>query len=77
MLGVALEFVRQGGSFIYIDNSNGDSVPTIWVLGSANTNADKSIEWADKLPNFTDPDIVIVNLHIYDEDNHFILLFLI
>jgi hypothetical protein len=58
----------QGSSFIYIDNVNGESVRTIWVLGSVNTNADKSIEWGDKLPNFTDPDVVIVNLQSLDKD---------
>lgn len=34
----------------------------IWVLGSENPNADKSINWNNKFPNFTDPDVVIVNL---------------
>ena len=26
---VTLEFARQGGSFIYIDNANGEGVPKI------------------------------------------------
>jgi hypothetical protein len=37
-------------------------VSKVWVLGSKNPNADKSVEWNDKFPNFTDPDVVIVNL---------------
>jgi hypothetical protein len=37
-------------------------VSKVWVLGSKNPNAHKSVEWNDKFPNFTDPDVVIVNL---------------
>jgi len=38
------------------------SSPKIWVLGSSGTNADKNIEWVYSWPNFSDPDIVVLNL---------------
>ncbi|MGA9153723.1 MAG: hypothetical protein WBZ36_24335 [Candidatus Nitrosopolaris sp.] len=40
----------------------------IWVLGSNNPNANKSIEWNETFPNFTDPDVVIVNLQSLNKD---------
>jgi len=42
--------------------SNKGSRSKIWVLGSKNPNADKSVQWDDKFPNFTDADIVVINL---------------
>ena len=36
--------------------------PRAWVLGSAHTSADRSIAWGDPFPNFSDPDILVVDL---------------
>jgi hypothetical protein len=43
------------------------SDPKIWVLGSKSATADRSIAWNSRFPNFTDPDILIVNLDTFDE----------
>ena len=36
--------------------------PRAWVLGSAHPSADTSIAWDDPFPNFSDPDVLIVDL---------------
>ena len=36
--------------------------PRVWVLGSAHPSADRSIAWGDPFPNFSDPDVLIVDL---------------
>ena len=36
--------------------------PRVWVLGSAHPSADMSIAWGDPFPNFSDPDVLIVDL---------------
>ena len=36
--------------------------PRAWVLGSAHPSADRSIAWGDPFPNFSDPDVLIVDL---------------
>ena len=36
--------------------------PRAWVLGSAHPSADRSIAWDDPFPNFSDPDVLIVDL---------------
>jgi hypothetical protein len=38
------------------------STKRIWVLGAKNYNADRGIGWYEDFPNFSDPDILIVNL---------------
>ena len=37
-------------------------MPEIWVLGSTHANAHKSIAWSSPFPNFSNADILIVNL---------------
>jgi hypothetical protein len=37
-------------------------LPEIWVLGSKNSHADKSVEWSREFPNFSNADVLIVNL---------------
>ena len=36
--------------------------PRAWILGSGHPHADRSIGWDDPFPNFSDPDILIVDL---------------
>jgi hypothetical protein len=43
------------------------SDPKIWVLGGKSANADRSIAWNARFPNFADPDILIINLDTLDE----------
>lgn len=38
------------------------SEKSVWVVGAKNTNADKSINWDEKFPNLSDPDVLIFNL---------------
>lgn len=40
----------------------------VWVLGSKNQNADKSIPWGGRLPNLADPDVLIINLQSFNSD---------
>lgn len=42
--------------------------PKIWVLGSKNPNADKSISWDSELPHLGDPDVLIINLNSLDKE---------
>jgi hypothetical protein len=42
--------------------------PVIWVLGENVPNADKSISWDSPFPNFSDPDILIINLQTLTKD---------
>lgn len=37
-------------------------MPEIWVLGSKHANAHKSVDWASPFPNFSNADVLIVNL---------------
>jgi hypothetical protein len=39
-----------------------DSTKKIWVLGAKSYNADKRIGWDSEYPNFSDQDILIINL---------------
>src|SRR5687768_13651294 len=34
----------------------------VWVLGATNQNADKTIKWHSQFPNFSEPDVIIINL---------------
>ena len=40
----------------------------IWVVGSTNTNADRSLNWHSLPSNFNDPDIIIMNLNALNQD---------
>src|SRR5438876_2058687 len=40
----------------------------VWVLGENVSNADKSISWDSPFPNFSDPDLLIINLQSLTED---------
>lgn len=42
----------------------------IWVLGSIHENADKSIMWHQPFPNFSNCDLLIVNLQTLDRTLH-------
>jgi hypothetical protein len=39
----------------------------IWVLGGQSPAADKSIRWNQTFPNFSDADIIVINLDSLDE----------
>jgi hypothetical protein len=43
------------------------SDPKIWVLGGKSANADRSIAWNARFPNFADPDVLIIDLDTLDE----------
>ncbi len=43
------------------------SVLKVWVLGASHPNADKSISWNQQFPNFTEPDVLIINLTTLDK----------
>jgi hypothetical protein len=44
-------------------------VKTIWILGSKNPNADRSIpRETKKFPDFSDPDILIIDLTTLDQE---------
>src|SRR6185437_6775021 len=45
-----------------------DSELKIWLIGSKNPNADKSIAWDSPFPNLSEPDVLIINLQTLTED---------
>lgn len=43
-------------------------MPEVWVLGSKHPKANASVEWESPFPNFSNADILIVNLQSLDKD---------
>lgn len=48
--------------------NSSESPKIIWVLGSYHNNADKCIYWSESFPNFSNCDILIVNLQTLTEE---------
>lgn len=40
----------------------------VWIVGAQHSNADRSISWDEPFPNFTEPDVLIINLVTLDKE---------
>jgi hypothetical protein len=45
-----------------------NSPRAVWLLGSKDNVVDKSVSWDEPFPNFSEPDIIIVNLKSLNMD---------